>query len=224
MISARDFVSWYNGLPQNEKTTPIDLSGKRAIIIGAGNVAIDIARILLSPVDKLAQTDISASALEVFRHKNKIEHVTIVARRGILNAAFTLKELRELSKIDSVQCQIEPQQFKDVNIDVLLGKLARPRKRITEFMLSLSKKKTQNERAKKTVDFVFLKTPVEILGDEGGSVTGVKFTTSRYDFDFSSEVGKKFDTEEALNSIPIVTDTSKSVEILPANLIIRSIG
>ncbi len=98
MISAKELVSLYNGLPESEKFN-IDIRGKRALIVGAGNVAIDIARILLSPLEKLAQTDISATALEMFKQNRRIEHVTILARRGILNAAFTLKELRELTKI-----------------------------------------------------------------------------------------------------------------------------
>lgn len=79
MISAKDFVSWYNGLPQSENIQ-IDLNTKKAVIIGAGNVAIDIARLLLSPIKKLEQTDISARALEVFKNNNTVEHVSIVAR------------------------------------------------------------------------------------------------------------------------------------------------
>jgi adrenodoxin-NADP+ reductase len=64
LVSGRDVVSWYNGLPGGA-SVKLDLSGRRAVIIGAGNVAIDIARLLVSPVDKLAATDISAEALEV---------------------------------------------------------------------------------------------------------------------------------------------------------------
>jgi adrenodoxin-NADP+ reductase len=79
VISAKDFVSWYNGLPQSENIQ-IDLSTNKAVIIGAGNVAIDIARLLLSPIKKLEQTDISARALETFKSTNKVEHVSIIAR------------------------------------------------------------------------------------------------------------------------------------------------
>jgi len=79
VISAKDFVSWYNGLPQSENIQ-IDLSTNKAVIIGAGNVAIDIARLLLSPIKKLEQTDISARALETFKKTNKVEHVSIIAR------------------------------------------------------------------------------------------------------------------------------------------------
>ena len=106
LVSAKDFVSWYNGLPQSENFN-IDLSAKQAVIIGAGNVAIDVARILLSPIEKLEKTDITVKALDLIKNTNKVEHVSIVARRGILNAAFTIKELRELTKIESVQCDID---------------------------------------------------------------------------------------------------------------------
>lgn len=78
-ISAKDFVSWYNGLPHSENIK-IDLNTKKAVIIGAGNVAIDIARLLLSPIKKLELTDISAQALETFKKTNRVEHVSIIAR------------------------------------------------------------------------------------------------------------------------------------------------
>ena len=66
LVSAKDIVSWYNGLPMaNADSFRLDLSGRRAVIIGAGNVAVDIARLLVSPVEKLVQTDISTKALEV---------------------------------------------------------------------------------------------------------------------------------------------------------------
>ena len=79
LVSAKDFVSWYNGLPQSENIQ-IDLKAKNVVIIGAGNVSIDIARLLLSPIKKLEQTDISAKALETFKNTNKVEHVSIIAR------------------------------------------------------------------------------------------------------------------------------------------------
>ena len=72
LISAKDFVSWYNGLPDSENLR-VNLNCKKAIIIGAGNVAIDIARILLSPVEKLEKTDITAKSIELIKTTNKIE-------------------------------------------------------------------------------------------------------------------------------------------------------
>lgn len=230
LISAKDIVSLYNGLPQSEDIK-IDLSGKNAVIIGAGNVAIDIARILVCPIEKLAQTDISPKALDLFKNKNNIEHVSIVARRGILNAAFTLKELRELTKIESVKCKIDLEYFKQVNIDTILDKLARPRKRITEYMYNIAKQSNTESttiKNKKTIEFKFLKTPIEILGgnaNDAGQVSGVRFKQNKYKFDFTSP-GLKLDSEEALNSIPVVEEQNheSGIEITPADLVVRSIG
>lgn len=219
-LSAKDFVSWYNGLPETENLK-VDLNCRNAIIIGAGNVAIDIARILLSPVEKLEKTDITAKAIDLIKSTNKIENVTIVARRGILNAAFTIKELRELTKIESIDCRIDPKHFEDIHVDRILSKLARPRKRITEFMFNLANK-PENANSNKKLNLVFLKTPVEILGNDS-VVSGVRFKNNKYKFDFTrSDI--KLDSEDTLNALPVVEDTNKSDEVMQANLVIRSIG
>ncbi|CAF0736154.1 unnamed protein product [Brachionus calyciflorus] len=220
VISAKDIVSLYNGLP-NSENLKLDLSGNKAVIIGAGNVAIDIARILTSPVEKLAQTDISNVALDLFKNKNKIEHVSIVARRGVLNAAFTLKELRELTKLDSVECRIDLENFTEVNIDNILNKLARPRKRITEFLYNLSKNSVKS-KSKKVIELKFLRSPIEILGNSE-SVQGVKFKVNKYNFDFSN-LDNLYDSEERLNSIPVFEDKSKPNEVLQCDLLVKSIG
>jgi adrenodoxin-NADP+ reductase len=220
-ISAKELVSMYNGLPSEHKMH-IDLSGRRAIIIGAGNVAIDIARILLSPTKKLAETDISPEALELIEKANNIEHVAIVARRGILNAAFTLKELRELTKIESLVCQINMKHFEDIRVERILGKLARPRKRITEYMYKLAKEPKSLTANKKTISLEFLKTPLEILGNDATkNVSGVRFGLNRYDVDFE-RADLKLDSEEALNSLPVVSTGVEKTEA--ADLVVRSIG
>ena len=231
MISARDLVSWYNGLPHDHKS--IDLKEKRrAVIIGAGNVALDIARILTSPLEKLAPTDITQSAFDTLRQTNSIEHVSIVARRGVLNAAFTLKELRELSKIPGVVCRFDPRQFDEIRLGDIAARLPRPRRRITEYMASLAKESNSSSATKKKIiEFVFLRTPVEILGPETSSgdsgvkpsLTGVKFVSNRYDADFS-RADLKLDSEEALGCLPVVEDKSAPAQIIPADLVVRSIG
>lgn len=79
--SARAFVGWYNGLPEYADLVP-DLSrGEEAIIIGQGNVALDVARIMLQDVDSLRSTDISEHAIEILK-QSKIRRVRIVGRRG----------------------------------------------------------------------------------------------------------------------------------------------
>ncbi|MCL6007826.1 ferredoxin--NADP(+) reductase FprA, partial [Neisseria meningitidis] len=85
-IAAVDFVGWYNAHPHFEQVSP-DLSGARAVVIGNGNVALDVARILLTDPDVLARTDIADHALESLRPRG-IQEVVIVGRRGPLQAAF----------------------------------------------------------------------------------------------------------------------------------------
>jgi len=79
--SARAFVGWYNGLPEYEGLSPDLQAGETALVVGNGNVALDIARILLSDVDALRKTDISEQAIEALL-KSKIRHVNVVGRRG----------------------------------------------------------------------------------------------------------------------------------------------
>jgi ferredoxin--NADP+ reductase len=100
---ATDFVGWYNGVPDCTNIS-FDLQSEDAIVIGHGNVAADIARILLTPVDELAKTDIAAHALEQLS-QSRVKHVHLVGRRGPLQAKFSTTELRELGAITG--CDIE---------------------------------------------------------------------------------------------------------------------
>lgn len=93
--SAREFVWWYNGHPDCT-SFPVDLqSTDTAVVLGQGNVALDVARILLRPLSELATTDIAEHALSALQ-KSCIRKVYLVGRRGPVQAAFTAKELREI--------------------------------------------------------------------------------------------------------------------------------
>lgn len=81
IYSAREFVGWYNGLPEHTDLAPDLTQGDEAVIIGQGNVALDVARMLLEDVDVLRKSDITAHALETLS-KSKIKRVHIVGRRG----------------------------------------------------------------------------------------------------------------------------------------------
>jgi ferredoxin/flavodoxin---NADP+ reductase len=99
--SATEFVGWYNGHPDFRDCT-FDLSQEVAVVVGHGNVAADVARILLQPPDDLRRTDIAAHALEVLA-ESKIREVHLVGRRGPAQAKFTTRELRGLGLIP--QCR-----------------------------------------------------------------------------------------------------------------------
>lgn len=156
VISAREFVAWYNGLPSYERLTP-NLSGDVAIIIGQGNVAIDVARILLSPIDKLRTTDITEYSLEALS-RSRIKEVFMVGRRGPLQAAFTIAELREMLKLPNVTTKWRADDFKDV--PPLVDTLARPKKRIAELMLKSLNESSSNFERKFCP--IFFRSPLKI--------------------------------------------------------------
>ncbi|KAL2157503.1 hypothetical protein VTH06DRAFT_6054 [Thermothelomyces fergusii] len=101
VYSAREFVGWYNGLPEHADLAPDLARGDEAVIIGQGNVALDVARMLLEDVDVLRKSDIAEHAIETLSG-SKIRRVHIVGRRGPMQAAFTIKEVRELMRLPSV--------------------------------------------------------------------------------------------------------------------------
>ncbi|KAL9083290.1 MAG: hypothetical protein Q9165_008596 [Trypethelium subeluteriae] len=104
VYSARAFVGWYNGLPEYSDLNPILDRGAEAVVIGQGNVALDVARILLTDIDTLKSTDIAEHALESLS-RSKVRRVEVVGRRGPMQAAFTLKEVRELMNLRGVDFQ-----------------------------------------------------------------------------------------------------------------------
>ena len=89
-ISATEFVAWYNGHPDYADFEP-DLSSGRAVVVGNGNVALDVARILATDPDVLAKTDIADHALEKLRESN-IREVVVLGRRGVAQGAYTNSE------------------------------------------------------------------------------------------------------------------------------------
>jgi ferredoxin--NADP+ reductase len=103
--AAREFVAWYNGDPDFSHLE-FDLSCERAIVVGNGNVALDVARILACPVDKLARTDIADHALAALR-ASRIREIVILGRRGHLHAAFNNPELEELAELPGVDVIVD---------------------------------------------------------------------------------------------------------------------
>jgi ferredoxin/flavodoxin---NADP+ reductase len=100
------FVGWYNGHP-DYRTARFDLSGERAVVVGNGNVAVDVARLLVRPPEQLAPTDIADYALAAL-YESRVRHVTMLGRRGPAQAAFTPKELGELAALEGVDVVVDP--------------------------------------------------------------------------------------------------------------------
>ncbi|SDH78387.1 ferredoxin--NADP+ reductase [Variovorax sp. OV700] len=107
--NAADFVAWYNGHP-DFRHLQFDLSGETAIVVGHGNVALDVARILLKPVDELASTEIASHALEALRN-SKVRKVCVVGRRGPAQAKFTNKELAEFEQLAGVTALVRDDEM-----------------------------------------------------------------------------------------------------------------
>jgi ferredoxin--NADP+ reductase len=104
--AATEFVAWYNGHP-DYRELDFDLSGRRAVVIGNGNVAADVVRMLTLSAGELQRTDIADHALEALR-ESRIEEVVVLGRRGPAQAAFTSAELRELGHLDGVDVRVDP--------------------------------------------------------------------------------------------------------------------
>ncbi|MGW0122556.1 FAD-dependent oxidoreductase [Streptomyces sp. NPDC003327] len=103
--SATDFVAWYNGHPDHDADTH-DLGCERAVVIGNGNVALDVARVLTADPAALARTDIADGALTALR-ASRIREVVVLGRRGPAEASFTLPELLALTALDGVDVLVE---------------------------------------------------------------------------------------------------------------------
>ncbi|XP_078081453.1 NADPH:adrenodoxin oxidoreductase, mitochondrial isoform X2 [Mustelus asterias] len=182
VYSAKMFVGWYNGLPENRNLNP-ELSSETAIILGHGNVALDIARILLSPIDSLRKTDIAAHALETIA-ASKVKRVLLVGRRGPLQVAFTIKELREMINLPDTCPLLNPSDFE--GLKQIVKDLPRPRKRLTELMLKAALEKPSGEEAERRATaskewgLQFLRSPLEVIpSNDGKRVAGIRLSVNK---------------------------------------------
>ena len=157
VYSARAFVGWYNGLPEYSGLAPRLDSSDTAVVIGHGNVALDVARTLLTDVKTLRKTDITEEALDALS-KSRVRKVHVVGRRGPLQASFTVKEVRELMELGPVNFQPIPSELLP-DPDV---KLSRVPKRMSQL---LSKHSTRAIKGySKTWSLDFLQSPVRFHG------------------------------------------------------------
>ncbi|XP_015599436.1 NADPH:adrenodoxin oxidoreductase, mitochondrial isoform X4 [Cephus cinctus] len=204
VISGRRFVGWYNGVPA-DKNLQVNLDVEEAIVLGQGNVAMDIARILLTPIDKLKSTDITEYALEQLS-RSKIKKVSLVGRRGPLQAAFTIAELRELIKLENCKTHWRPDDFS--NVREIVEQLKRPKKRLMELMLKSLDESIQDKRScSKNLHPIFLRSPIEMKGSD--SVEEIKFSVNVL--------------EGEISSAQIAKATGQFEEI-PCGIALRSIG
>jgi len=170
-ISAAEFVPWYNAHPDFADFN-LELSCDTAVVIGAGNVAMDVARMLALEPAELDETDTATHALEVL-HNSNIRKVVISARRGPEHAAFTSPELRDLPKLEHTNVLMHP-----ADIAAALERAgAEPEKEVRNNLeaMRLISELEQGKHAR-TLEFQFLCTPTEFRGN--AKVEEVVFTTS----------------------------------------------
>lgn len=205
IFSAREFVGWYNGLPQFQDLAPNLETGDQAVIIGQGNVALDVARILLTPVDKLRHTDITEQALRTLG-RSKVKSVKVVGRRGPLQASFTVKEVRELMRIDGVAFEPIDPTFYPSDIK----QLGRVQRRIGEVLLKGTK--TTIQESDKSWGLAFLKAPKSMNAAGLNHLSSVTFSNQV----FASE-DDRFSPSDRV--VPTEEETN-----IPAALAFRSVG
>jgi len=184
-LSAADFVPWYNAHP-DYVNTEVDLSSDTAVVIGAGNVAMDVARILAIDPTELDSTDVAEHALVKLKQSN-IRRVIICGRRGPEHAAFTAPELRDLPKLENTGVYIDEKQIKEATERANIGGGIEK-----DLRNNLEAMKLIAEHSKKGVDrkleIKFLSTLIEIKGNK--KIEEVVFTINKI------ENGKVIPTKE----------------------------
>ena len=170
--SATEFVAWYNGHP-DFRDLEFDLSQERVAIVGVGNVAIDVARILCKTVNELKSTDIADHALEALAH-SKVKEVILMGRRGPAQAAFTLKEIKEMNELEDASVITFPEEMAldDHSAKALEEHPDRMTSKKLEVMESFLD--GTKEGVSRTCQIRFLVSPLELTDDGAGCVGGMK--------------------------------------------------
>jgi adrenodoxin-NADP+ reductase len=193
VVSSRAFVNWYNGHPEyahlhagagtgvEAGVARLDLSRtKHVVVVGQGNVALDCARILTKSAEELAVTDIAAPALKALG-RSAVQSVTLLGRRGHIQSAFTIKELRELTRLKGVKVQIDLGELEMGRTGASLSELEgnRPKKRIVELIEKVAAEAeagadagagveagVEGEPADRVITIRYLTSPLEVLGSD----------------------------------------------------------
>ena len=181
-MSAATFVPWYNSHP-DFKDESVDLSTSTAVVIGAGNVAMDVARMLALEPSELDPTDTADHAIDAFK-SSAIRTVVISARRGAEHAAFTSPELRELPKLEHTNVIIEKQDIEAALVRAGENIEKDVKSNLEAMALIADQVPAGHER---TMKFQFLATPKEIRGTN--KVEEVIFTKTGSDEEFSIKCG-----------------------------------
>jgi ferredoxin/flavodoxin---NADP+ reductase len=202
--AATEFVAWYNGHPDHTGLE-VDLQAEQVVVVGAGNVAIDVARMLALAPSELEITDAADHAIEVLRASG-ITEITILARRGPLQAAFTNPELLEMGELERADVDVVGAEL-DALSAVALQAADKTRRRNVEIIQDYAARPKTGKPI--TVRFRFLASPVELLGDEHGHVRAVRIENNAIVTGDEGSLGAR---------------GTGSFEEISAQLVFRSIG
>ena len=205
--AATEFVAWYNGHPDYRDLT-FDLSQERAAVVGVGNVAADVARILSRTPEELAATDIADYALEALS-TSRIREVYVLGRRGPAQAAFTNPEVRELGELAGADITALPDE---VELDELTRQaLERAPDRATQKKVEILREYARRAPTGKPRRLVmrFLVSPVELRDDGTGAVGGMRLVRNRL---YATATGT------------LQPKATGEFEDLPVGLVFRSVG
>jgi len=202
--SATEFVAWYNSHP-DYKTRSFDLSHSTAVVIGMGNVAMDVARVLAKTRAELQITDMADHALDALEQSN-VKDIYVIARRGPVQSKFTPPEIKEFGELDVAEPVVES-HYMDLDAAsaaALEGdKMAQKNMKVLEKFAAL-----ESEGKERRVHFVYCKSPVAILGEDG-KVTGIKLVHNELVPTDSGYINSKS------------TDTFETID---CGLVLRSVG
>jgi ferredoxin--NADP+ reductase len=204
--AATEFVAWYNGHP-DYRDREFDLSVERVAVVGVGNVAVDVARVLSKTPDELAKTDIADHALQALR-ESRVREVTMLGRRGPAQAAFTNPEVRELGELEGADIRVLPDEVRldpasqaevDASDDDTLKK-----------KVAILQEFAEQPRAGKArlLTLRFLVSPMELVAGPDGGVRAMRLAKN----ELYSEGGK------------LQSRATGEVEELQADLVFRSVG
>ncbi|CAM9152248.1 unnamed protein product, partial [Hapterophycus canaliculatus] len=220
VFAARAFVSWYNGHPEfahmSEDFGKALASSDTVAIVGVGNVALDCARILAKGAENLRETDICEHTLDVLSSAGTgLRRVVILGRRGHVQASFTIKELRELTKLDGVACLVRQEELElgrtPASLDEL--KTTRAKTRIDALLAKIAGESRDVSADAKAVELRFLVGLSEILPSDDTStrVGAVRVERNRLEVDQTSGAQHAVGSDE--------TD-----EIIDCGMVLGSIG
>ena len=194
-FSATDLVAWYSGHP-DALLDVFTLKSRKVVVIGVGNVAVDVVRVLAKTAADLSPTDVPGHVLEVL-DASAAEEITMVGRRGPAHAKFTTKELRELGEIANADVVVDPADLELTDEDRELVEGDRTLKANYEVLRGWAER--EPEGRPRTIRLRFRLRPAEVLGDD--VVTGVRFDRVS----------------------PALEETGESVDV-PAEMLLRSVG